>query len=110
MAFFRLFPLFAGAVLFAGSALADDRATAAGGADLASAKATSGFVVESLTFESTSARSTGDLDSLVRSLDRARDNGMTTTRPAAASMTLEQAIRGAQWRAAVSDQLRAYWR
>ena len=110
MAFFRFVPLFAGAVLLAGAALADDRAPAASDAGLASGQAGGSFVVESLTFESTSAPGAGDLDGLVRSLDRARDNGMTTTRPAAARPTLEQAIRAAQWRESVSDQLEAYWR
>ena len=110
MAFFRLLPLLAGAALFAGSSFADDRPTAAGDAAVASGQAAGGFVVESLTFESTSARDVGDLDGLVRSLDRARDNGMTTTRPAAARLTLEEAIRRAQWRQSVSSQLEAYWR
>lgn len=107
MAFFRLLPLLAGAVLFAGPTLADDGATEAG---VAAGQAASGFVVESLTFEATSARSSADLDGLVSSLERARDNGMTTTRPAAARMTLEEAIRRAQWRQSVSTQLEAYWR
>ena len=99
----RVLPLLAGAALLAGSALADDAPNATG-------KAASGFVLERMTVESTAARGEGELAGLRRSLERARDNGMTTTRPAAGGMTLEEAIRLAQWRQSVSTQLEAYWR
>jgi len=108
MAFLRLLPLLAGAALFVGPSLADETRNSAG--DAAAGQAANGFVVERLTFESTGGRGEGDLAGLVRSLDRARDNGMTTTRPTAAGMTLEEAMRLAQWRQSVSAQLEAYWR
>ena len=110
MAFFRLLPLLAGAVLFAGSSLADDIAGTAGDSGAAPGPSGGGFVVERLTFESNAVRDTEELAGLLRSLDRARDNGMTTTRPTAGRLTLEEAIRLAQWRQSVSTQLEAYWR